>query len=94
MAHTPDGAALVYSSGHVIERIPVGGGEPQVLARPELPPGASLDLRFSLDGTGRHLLYVHGWKSFRADLSDGSTASMPIEADGHSRKGGSPRAAW
>jgi hypothetical protein len=95
VAYTPDGGALIYSAGHAIERIPVGGGEePRVLATVTLPADASLSLRFSLDGTGRHLLYVHGWESFRVDLVDGSTMSVPINGGEHSGDGDSPNAAW
>ncbi|MEV0151404.1 MULTISPECIES: hypothetical protein [unclassified Nonomuraea] len=36
VAHTPDGSALVYASGHTVERVPVAGGPAQVLARPEI----------------------------------------------------------
>ncbi|GIH71102.1 WD40 repeat domain-containing protein [Sphaerimonospora thailandensis] len=95
VAYTPDGSALIYSAGHAILRIPVAGGEePRVLAQVTLPPDASLSLRFTLDGTGRYLLYVHRWRSFRVDLVDGSTTSVPIEAGEHSREGDSPNAAW
>ncbi|WP_440102189.1 WD40 repeat domain-containing protein [Streptosporangium sp. H16] len=94
VAHTPDGSALIYSSGHTIERVPLAGGPAQVLARPELPPGASLTLRFNIDGTGEHLLYVHKWRAYRAGLTDGAITSVPITVDEHPGKGGSLRAAW
>ncbi len=95
VAYTPDGSALIYSAGHAIMRIPVDGGEePQVLARVTLPADASMTLRFSLDGTGRYLLFVHRWRGFRVDLVDGSTTSMPIKTGEHSGEGDSPNAAW
>ncbi|MFF3441994.1 hypothetical protein [Streptosporangium sp. NPDC002721] len=94
VAHTADGSALIYSSGHTVERVPLAGGPAQVLARPELPPGASLTLPVSVDGTGEHLLYVHGWRAYRANLADGVITSVPITVDEHQGKGGSPRAAW
>ncbi|WP_344835622.1 hypothetical protein [Nonomuraea dietziae] len=58
VAYTPDGAALVYSVGHTVERLASAKGRPEVLARVALPPDASLSLRFSLDGTGRYLLHT------------------------------------
>ncbi|MER5647604.1 hypothetical protein [Streptosporangium sp. NPDC002524] len=94
VAHTADGGALIYSSGHTVERVPLAGGPAQVLARPELPPDASLTLRFSVDGTGEHLLYVHRWRAYRAGLADGAITSVPITVDEHPGKGGSVRAAW
>ncbi|WP_432924236.1 TolB family protein [Microbispora sp. CA-135349] len=95
VAYTPDGSALIYSAGHAVMRIPVdGGGEPRVLARLTLPADASMTLRFSLDGTGRYLLFAHRWRVFRVDLVDGSTTSMPIKADEHSGEGDSPDVAW
>ncbi|WP_203976693.1 TolB family protein [Planotetraspora silvatica] len=95
VAYTPDGSALIYSTGHSIERVPVDGREePRVLAKVTLPADASLSLRFSLDGTGRHLLYMHHWRSFRVDLADGSTTSVLIKAGEHSSEGDSPNAAW
>jgi hypothetical protein len=95
VAYTPDGSALICSAGHAIMRIPVDGGEePRVLARVTLPADASLTLRFSLDGTGRYLLYAHRWRSYRVDLVDGSTTSVPIKAGEHSGEGDSPNAAW
>src|SRR5262249_10934199 len=72
VAHTPDGGALIYAAGHTVERVPVAGGPEQVLARPELPPAASLSLRFSVDGTGEHLLYVDGWRAYRVALAGGA----------------------
>ncbi|NJP23563.1 hypothetical protein OHB01_38800 [Microbispora hainanensis] len=87
VAYTPDGSALIYSAGHAIMRIPVDGrGKSQVLAR--------LTLRFSLDGTGQYLLYVHRWRGFRVDLANGSTTPMPIKTDEHPGEGDSPNAAW
>nr|BFE81074.1 hypothetical protein GCM10020093_036750 [Planobispora longispora] len=87
------GDVLVYSAGHTIERVPAGGGEPQTLARVPMPPGASATLRFSLDGTGGHLLCTHGWQGFRVDLADGSTVPVPLT--GGERPGrGDPHAAW
>ncbi|MEU7745855.1 hypothetical protein [Nonomuraea sp. NPDC049158] len=94
MAHTPDGSALIYASGHTVERVPVAGGPTRVLARPELPPGASLTLRFSVDGTGEHLLYVHDWRAYRVDLADGAIDSVPITVDQRPGEGDPPRAAW
>ncbi|MGI5290103.1 WD40 repeat domain-containing protein [Nonomuraea polychroma] len=94
VAHTPDRSALIYASGHTVERVPVAGGPAQVLARPEVPPGASLSLRFSVDGTGEHLLYVHKWRAYRVDLADGTVTSVPISVDERPGEGGSPRAAW
>lgn len=94
VAHTPDGSALIYASGHTVERVPLAGGPAQVLARPELPTGASLSLRFSVDGTGEHLLYVHRWRAYRAGLADGAITSAPITVDEHPGKGSSIRAAW
>ncbi|WP_432864885.1 hypothetical protein [Microbispora rosea] len=95
VAYTPDGSALIYSAGHAIMRIPVdGGGKSQVLARVTLPADASLTLRFSLDGTGQYLLYVHRWRGFRVDLANGSTTPMPIKTDEHPGEGDSPNAAW
>ncbi|MFE3447672.1 WD40 repeat domain-containing protein [Nonomuraea sp. NPDC059194] len=91
VAYTPDGTALIYSVGHAIERIPLPGGTaPQVLATLTLPSDASATIRFSLDGTGRYLLTAHGWRLYRVDLENGSTTSMPIEAD----EGLPPNAAW
>ncbi|MFD1545598.1 hypothetical protein [Nonomuraea guangzhouensis] len=95
VAYTPDGSALIYSAAHTIERVPVDGGrEPQVLARLTLPSDASLSLHFSLDGTGRYLMYVHQWRAFRVDLNDGSTTSMPITVKERPGEGDPPRAAW
>lgn len=94
LAHTPDGSALIYASGHTVERIPLTGGPAQVLARPELPPDASLSLRFSVDGTGEHLLYVHQWRAYRVALADGAVSSVPITVDQRPGEGDSPRAAW
>jgi hypothetical protein len=94
VAHTPDGSALIYASGHTVERVPLAGGPVQVLARPELPPDASLSLRFSLDGTGEHLLYVQEWRAYRVDLADGAVTSEPITVADHPNEGDSPRAAW
>ncbi|GGS67536.1 hypothetical protein GCM10010176_007830 [Nonomuraea spiralis] len=94
LAHTPDGGALIYTSGHTVERIPLAGGPAQVLARPELPPGASLSLRFSVDGTGEHLLYVHNWRAHQVSLADGAVTSVPITVGERPGEGGSPRAAW
>ncbi|MET8388278.1 hypothetical protein ABZV14_35310 [Streptosporangium canum] len=94
VAHTPDGSALIYASGHTVERVPLAGGPAQVLARPELPPGASLSLRFSVDGTGEHLLYVHKWRAYRAGLADGAVTSVPITVDERPGEGDSPRVAW
>ncbi|WP_405394284.1 hypothetical protein [Microbispora hainanensis] len=95
VAYTPDGSALIYSAGHAIMRIPVDGrGKSQVLARVTLPADASLTLRFSLDGTGQYLLYVHRWRGFRVDLANGSTTPMPIKTDEHPGEGDSPNAAW
>ncbi|MFI9596709.1 hypothetical protein [Nonomuraea sp. NPDC052265] len=37
-AFTPNGRSLLYSKGNDVERVPVDGGKPQVLARPTLPP--------------------------------------------------------
>ncbi|TYB66690.1 hypothetical protein FXF51_16470 [Nonomuraea sp. PA05] len=90
VAHTPDGAALIYAAGHTVERVAVSGGPARVLARPELPPGASLSLRFSVEGTGEHLLYVHGGRAHRVTLADGTATSVPIAP----QKGEPPRAAW
>ncbi|MFC7585019.1 hypothetical protein ACFQYP_15710 [Nonomuraea antimicrobica] len=94
VAHTPDGSALVYASGHTVERVPVAGGPSQVLARPEPPPGASLSLRFSVDGTGRHLMYAHDWRAYRVDLTGGAVTSMPITVTERPNEGNSPRVAW
>ncbi|WP_433258177.1 WD40 repeat domain-containing protein [Streptosporangium sp. CA-135522] len=94
LAHTPDGSTLIYASGHTVERVPLAGGPAQVLARPDLPPGASLSLRFSVDGTGEHLLYVHKWRAYRAGLADGAVTSVPITVDERPGEGDSPRAAW
>ncbi|WP_433347014.1 WD40 repeat domain-containing protein [Microtetraspora malaysiensis] len=94
VAHTSDGSALIYASGHTVERIPLAGGPVQVLARPELPPGASLSLRFSVDGTGEHLLYVHQWRAYRAGLADGAVTSAPITVNERPGEGDSPRVAW
>ncbi|MET7462175.1 hypothetical protein [Nonomuraea sp. NPDC005501] len=94
VAHTPDGGALIYASGHTVERVPVTGGPAQVLARPELPRDASLSLRFSVDGTGEHLLYVHGWRAHRVGLADGAAGSVPITVGERPGEGNSPRAAW
>ncbi|MFI7636168.1 WD40 repeat domain-containing protein [Nonomuraea sp. NPDC049400] len=94
LAHTPDGSALIYASGHTVERVPLVGGPAQVLARPELPPDASLSLRFSVDGTGEHLLYVHKWRAYRVALDDGAVTSVPITVDERPGEGDSPRAAW
>ncbi|MGW7477194.1 WD40 repeat domain-containing protein [Nonomuraea muscovyensis] len=92
VAYTPDGKSLVYAAGHTVERVPVaGGGEPEVLVRPEVPAGSSLSLRFSLDGTGRYLIFVGGAEAFRVDLTDGSTARVPL---GRSGAGEPPRIAW
>ncbi|MFG3439223.1 WD40 repeat domain-containing protein [Nonomuraea sp. NPDC047897] len=92
VAFTPDGRDLVYGAGHAVERVPAdGGAEPRVLARPEVPAGASLSLRFSLDGTGRHLIFAHGAEAFRVDLTDGSTTPLPL---GRSGAGEPPRIAW
>ncbi|GAA2207450.1 hypothetical protein GCM10009850_029080 [Nonomuraea monospora] len=90
VAHTPDGAALIYAAGHTVERVAVSGGPARVLARPELPPGASLTLRFSVDGTGEHLLYVNGGRAHQVSLADGTAASVPIAE----QEGEPPRAAW
>lgn len=94
VAHTPDGAALIYASGHTVERISLAGGPARVLARPELPDDASLSLRFSVDGTGEHLLHVHGWRAYRIRLADGAVTSMPIVVDERPGEGDSLRAAW
>ncbi|MEV4357341.1 hypothetical protein [Nonomuraea sp. NPDC049625] len=94
LAHTPDGSALIYASGHTVERVPVTGGPAQVLARPELPHDASLSLRFSVDGTGEHLLYVHEWRAYQVGLADGAVTSVPITVDERPGEGDSPRAAW
>ncbi|GES27151.1 hypothetical protein Aple_100500 [Acrocarpospora pleiomorpha] len=94
LAHTPDGSALIYASGHTVERVPLAGGPAQVLARPELPPDASLSLRFSVDGTGEHLLYVHRWRAYRVALADGAVTSVPITVGERPGEGDSPRAAW
>ncbi|MFG1685081.1 WD40 repeat domain-containing protein [Nonomuraea sp. NPDC049269] len=95
VAYTPDGSALIYSAAHTIERVPVDGRqEPRVLARLTLPSDASLSLHFSLDGTGRYLMYVHQWRAFRVDLNDGSTTSVPITVKEHPGEGDPPRAAW
>ncbi|WP_344953179.1 hypothetical protein [Sphaerisporangium flaviroseum] len=94
LAYTPDGSALIYATGHTVERIPLAGGPAQVLARPELPPDASLSLRFSVDGTGEHLLYVHGWRAYHADLADGAVTSVPITVHERPGEGNSPRATW
>lgn len=94
VAHTPDGNALIHASGHTVERLPVTGGPAQVLARPEPPPGASLNLRFSLDGTGEHLLYVHEWRAHRVNLADGTATSVPIAVAERPGEGNAPRAAW
>ncbi|MEV4177842.1 hypothetical protein [Nonomuraea sp. NPDC049709] len=93
-AHTPDGGALIYATGHTVERIAVSGGPAQVLARPQLPPGASLSLRFSVDGTGEHLLYVHKWHAYRIDLAGGTATSVPITVAERPGEGTAPRAAW
>lgn len=94
LAHTPDGTALIYASGHTVERVPVAGGPGQVLARLELPPGTSQSLRFSVDGTGEHLLYVHKWRAYRVALADGAVTSVPIIVDERPGEGDSPHAAW
>ncbi|UBU09026.1 WD40 repeat domain-containing protein [Nonomuraea gerenzanensis] len=94
VAHTPDGGALVYAAGHTVERVAVSGGPAQVLGRPELPPGASLSLRFSVDGTGEHLLYVQGWRAHRLRLADGTATSVPITVTERPGEGEPPRAAW
>ncbi|NUO99847.1 MAG: hypothetical protein HOV97_35490 [Nonomuraea sp.] len=94
IAFTPDGGALLYSAGHNVVRLPVEGGEPQVVARLTLPASASLSLRFSLDGTGRHLLCTHAWRAYRVDLTDGSTTSVPIDAGKRSGEGAPPVVAW
>lgn len=91
VAYTPDGESLIYSAGHDIERVPVGGGEPEVLARLSPPRGASFSIRFDLDGTGRHLLYTQDWRLHRTDLRDGSSDSVPI---GRPSGGLSPDATW
>ncbi|MFI7444474.1 hypothetical protein [Nonomuraea indica] len=92
VAFTPDGRDLVYAAGNIVEKVPAaGGGEPRVLARPEVPAGASLSLRFGLDGTGRHLIFAHGAEAFRVDLADGSTTPLPL---GRSGAGETPRVAW
>lgn len=94
VAYTPDGGFLIYSAGHDIERIPVGGGTPVVLARLSPPKNASLTIRFDLDGTGRYLLYTHDWRLYRADLHDGSTSSVPVETGDLPLGGQTPDAAW
>ncbi|MFF0867191.1 hypothetical protein ACFYUV_35885 [Nonomuraea sp. NPDC003560] len=94
VAFTPDGSALLYSTGHDVERVPIGGGRPQVVARLTLPRGASLGLRFSIDGTGGQLLYTDGWRAHRVDLADGSDTAVPIDAGERSGEGESPVAAW
>ncbi|MEU4718509.1 hypothetical protein AB0G06_02660 [Nonomuraea dietziae] len=95
VAYTPDGGALVYSVGHTVERIALReGAAPEVLAKISLPRDASLSLRFSLDGTGRHLLHTHDWRFHRVDLHDGSATSMPIEVAAHPGEGMPPTAAW
>ncbi|MBB3728599.1 WD40 repeat domain-containing protein [Nonomuraea dietziae] len=95
VAYTPDGAALVYSVGHTVERLALReGAAPEVLARVALPPDASLSLRFSLDGTGRYLLHTHGRRFYRVDLQDGSTTSLPIEVGAHPGEDLSPNAVW
>ncbi|MEV4099330.1 hypothetical protein AB0J42_03650 [Nonomuraea sp. NPDC049649] len=91
VAYAPDGESLIYSAGHDIERVPVGGGEPEVLARLSPPRGASFSIRFDLDGTGRHLLYTQDWRLHRTDLRDGSSDSVPI---GRPSGGLSPDATW
>ncbi|MFI6176486.1 WD40 repeat domain-containing protein [Nonomuraea sp. NPDC051191] len=94
VAFTPDGDALLYSTGHDVERVPVEGGRPQVVARLTLPRGASAGLNFSVDGTGGQLLYTYGWRAHRVDLADGSTTSVGIDAGKRSGEGGSPVVAW
>lgn len=95
VAYTPAGDALVYSVGHAIERVPVDGGQaPRLLARVELPASASLTLPFSLDGTGRYLLYAHRWRSFRVDLTDGSITPVPERTGERPGRGDSPNVAW
>ncbi|MCA2230403.1 WD40 repeat domain-containing protein [Nonomuraea aurantiaca] len=94
LAHTPDGSALIYASGHTVERVPVTGGPEQPLTRPELPPDAPLGLRFSVDGTGEHLLYVHKWRAYRVALADGTVTSVPITVNERPGEGDSPHAAW
>ncbi|WP_449062446.1 WD40 repeat domain-containing protein [Planomonospora algeriensis] len=94
VAYTPDGGSLVYAAGHAIERVPAGAGaQPEVIARTDPPEGASLSLRFSLDGTGRHLLHLYRWQGYRVDLTDGSTT--PVRIRGGERPGkGELYAAW
>ncbi|MFB4263297.1 TolB family protein [Nonomuraea sp. GTA35] len=94
VTHTPDGGALIYASGHTVERVPVSGGPARVLARPEPPPGASLSLRFCVDGTGEHLLYAHQWRAYRIGLAGGAVTSVPITAGERPGEGDSPRVAW
>ncbi|MFI6883794.1 hypothetical protein [Streptosporangium canum] len=69
------------------------GGPAQVLARPELPPDASLSLRFNVGGTGEYLLYVHKWRAYRVGLADAAVTSVPITVDERPGEGDSPRAA-
>ncbi|MBG0824216.1 hypothetical protein HS048_26260 [Planomonospora sp. ID91781] len=81
VAFTPDGGALVYTEGDAVKRVPADGGEaPRRLASVGLA-GTSQIMRFSLDGTGRHLLSIDRWRSFRVDLTDGSATSLPIISD-------------
>ncbi|MBB6550244.1 WD40 repeat domain-containing protein [Nonomuraea rubra] len=94
VTHTPDGGALIYAAGHTVERVPVLGGPSQVLARREPPPGASLTLRFSVDGTGEHLLYAHGWRAHRIPLGGGAVTSVPITVSERPGEGDSPNVAW
>ncbi|MEU4573470.1 hypothetical protein [Nonomuraea sp. NPDC023979] len=94
VAYTPDGAALVYAVGYAVERIPADGGVPALLAKPEPPKGASLAMRFDVDGTGRHLLFTHAWRMHRLDLRDGTTSSVRIDRGDLPRGSVSPDAAW
>ncbi|WP_143653404.1 WD40 repeat domain-containing protein [Streptosporangium subroseum] len=95
VAYAPDGKTLVYAVRSAIERISITGEEPpQVLAQLDRPATASLTVVFSLDGTGRHLLYVEGWRSFQLDLVSGRVTGLPILVGEHQKKGGSPQAAW
>ncbi|MFI6927157.1 WD40 repeat domain-containing protein [Nonomuraea spiralis] len=95
IAFTPDGRALLYTAGSNVNRLSVDGGEPERVAQAAVPAGARADLRLSVDGSGRHLLYTHDWRAYRVDLADGSATSAPIDIGStQPRDGRSAVVAW
>lgn len=74
--YASDGTALIAEVGSTIERVPLDGrGTPVKLATG--PRSGD----FSVDGTGRYVLYPNARQLFRVDLKTGRKTSFPIPGD-------------